>query len=79
MRLAGDEAGIGASKHQLALLSAPLCRLRAPTNQNFAQIPDGDIDSRHEVDLDISAILYPKVAELHYFGAHALPPESNRQ
>lgn len=62
-RLIIDKPGIGTPQSRLALLGALPCHLRTPAGQNFAQVPDGDIDSGSQVDLVVGAIVHPIVAE----------------
>jgi len=69
-----DKPGIGTPQSRLALLRAlPRC-LGTPAQQNFTQIPNGDIHSGRQIDLAVSAIVHAIVAERQYFGAHASLP-----
>jgi hypothetical protein len=67
------------AQHRFALLRPLLCYIRAPAQQNFTQIPDGDVYRGYQIDFAISAIVHAIVAELYYFGTHASPPESSRR
>ena len=75
-RSAGDTSGKGAVQQQFALLRALPCYIRAPAQQNFTQIPDRDIDCRHQVNLIVSAVVDTIVTKLKYFSAHSALRES---
>jgi len=72
-----DKSGKCAAQHQFALLRALPCYLGAPAQQNFTQVPDGDIYRSNQVNLTMIAMLRAIIAETQYFGAHSSLPNQS--
>ncbi|MEA2915555.1 MAG: hypothetical protein QOJ15_7636, partial [Bradyrhizobium sp.] len=77
LTMARDKSGKSPAQGQFALLRALPRGLRSPTNQDLAQIADGNIDGCCKIDLAVSDVVDSIVAQRKYFGGHSSPHESS--